>query len=157
MHRNRWRLFQRARYRPLLVTRPRARRSLLSILIMVRKTSPTTFFNHTVKGRACAGAFLAHIHDSVELGLRFRPTGECFHAIPLNDGALDKDNSFSRWTTPSASRRSPHLNTPKHTVTVTQQHRSQFYSEWWQFGAPFRIKLRTLIVTRSTSGSGSPV
>ena len=23
---------------------------------------------------------------------------------------------------------------------------SQFYSEWWQFGAPFRIKLRTPIL-----------
>jgi hypothetical protein len=41
----------------------------------------------------------------------------------------------------SATRPSPRQVKPR----TTSAQGSQFYSEWWQFGAPFRIKLRTLM------------
>ena len=41
----------------------------------------------------------------------------------------------------SAPRPSPRRVRPR----MTSVQGSQFYSEWWQNGAPFRIKLRTLI------------
>jgi len=44
----------------------------------------------------------------------------------------------------SATRPSPRRVKPR----TTSAQGSQFYSEWWQFGAPFRIKLRTLILLK---------